>query len=89
MIFKSLFLLALLFIFFVLFFGVIIALTLRGILSLLFGKRTTKRFNSKTYSNQSNASETSQHASKKPKGEKTKVFDDDEGEYVEFEEIKD
>ena len=89
MILKSFILIAFLFIFFVLFFGVIIGSILRGVLSLLFGKRTTKRFHSETYSSQNSTSETFHSTPKKSKGEKTKVFDDDEGEYVEFEEIKD
>lgn len=49
-----------------------------------FGRRTPKRYNGPT---QSQADQTQTSASSSAP-QKKKIFDDDEGEYVEFEEVK-
>lgn len=66
---------------------------LRGILNLLFGRRTPRH----TYTSQGGYSQTqsqthqstqSQQASTSTGKKRDKIFDDSEGEYVDFEEIK-
>lgn len=62
---------------------------LRGVLNLLFGHRSSRRFYTTHHGQgQSDASsDASQHTSSSTK-KRDKIFDDSEGEYVDFEEIR-
>ena len=66
---------------------------LRGILNLLFGSRTTRRqyTTQEAYGQaqgQARQSTQSQQTSTSTGKKRDKIFDDSEGEYVDFEEIK-
>lgn len=78
-----------------LFFFVIIIVLLVGlslvssILRLLFGfGRKTNRTNNSHNTNEQTKESTSYNEQKTQTGNRKKIFDDDEGEYVDFEEIK-
>lgn len=63
---------------------------LKFLASLFFGKQTPKTTSNRTYNQQPQQDQATNHTyHKESRDEKTKVFDDDEGEYIDFEEIKD
>ena len=87
------------FIFFILFLAVLFIFVIggsivRSILNLLFGRRTPfsqytthhTHTQSQAHQQQTNTTNTKRQASSK---KRNKIFDDSEGEYVDFEEIRD
>lgn len=88
--FKLFFGIALIFLIFILFIGFSI---IRGFLQLLLGRKTFASYNPTNEESASGSGryQTEEHNRTSPqkKTDKKKVFDDDEGEYVDFEEIKD
>ena len=88
--FKLFFGIALIFLIFILFIGFSI---IRGFLQLLLGRKTFASYNPTNEESASGSgryqTEERNRTSPQKKTDKKKVFDDDEGEYVDFEEIKD
>lgn len=78
---SFLFFIFLLVLFFV-FFGVSLV---RGVLGALFGKRPNQ-YNSQTYQQQT---KNNNQSSQQKQSNQKKIIDADEGEYIEYEEIKD
>ena len=90
LLFKFIAGIALIFLIFTLFIGFSI---LRGFLQLLFGRKESTSYShtekEQTYHQHQQPEEPSSRSSAPKEADKKKVFDDDEGEYVDFEEIKD
>ena len=75
---------------FVLFIVIIVLSLLGNIVRMIFGlgKRTPKEFNGQKNNNNDYRTDEQTNDSSNPTTGKKKIFGDDEGEYVEFEEIK-